>query len=373
MEEKARLYKILLDHNAFSKHPADLGKVPYKLCPITIDIGEESVPYNKPYPQSLDKRKRMKTAINKLLQLGIIEESDAEGGSPAILVTRPDKNDRLVVDYRSLNRLIKRKQYPMPRIDDYLEALRGMKYFALLDLAQGYYQIELPPKEIAKTVFVTCDGKYQFTRLPMELAESPAYFQQLINTMIKDLKYKHCLGYFDDLLAMKKDFNSFCESLKLLLKKIQEYGLKVRIDKCSFGDMEFNFLGFIASGKGIRPDSNKVKALSSLPYPKNVKQLQSQLGLFNYFSRFIPKFATIAAPLYALTRKEKKFSIMNEDKKAIDTMKKYLTRQCLLVHFNPEKRIKISVDASNRAIKGILMQKTNEKDVWNQSVILVQL
>jgi len=110
LEEKARLYKILLDHhNAFSKHPVDLGKVPYKLCPITIDIGEEPVLYNKPYPQSLDKRKRMKTAINKLLQLGIIEEPDAEGGSPAILVTRPDQNDRLVVDYRSLNRLIKRK------------------------------------------------------------------------------------------------------------------------------------------------------------------------------------------------------------------------------------------------------------------------
>jgi len=82
LEEKARLYKILVDHhNAFSKHPANLGKVPYKLCPITIDIGDEPVP-----------------AINKFLQLGIIEESDAEGGSPAILVTRPDKIDRLVIE-----------------------------------------------------------------------------------------------------------------------------------------------------------------------------------------------------------------------------------------------------------------------------------
>ena len=139
---------------------------------------------------------------------------------------------------------------------------------------------------------------------------------------------------------------------------------KVRIDKCSIGDMEINFLGFIAPGKRIRPDLNKVKAFSSLPYPKNVKQLQSQLGLFNYFSRFIPKFATIAAPLYALTRKERKFSIIDEDKKAIDTMKKCLTQQCLLVHFSSEKRIKISVDASNRAIGGILMQETDEEDVW---------
>ena len=128
--------------------------------------------------------------------------------------------------------------------------------------------------------------------------------------------------------------------------------------------MEINFLGFIALGKGIRPDSNKVKALSSLPYPKNVKQLQSQLGLFNYFSRFIPKFATIAAHLYTLTRKERKLSIIDEDKKVIDTMMKYFTRQCLLVNFNPEKRIKIGVDASNRVIGGILMQETDEEDVW---------
>ena len=80
----------------------------------------------------------------------------------------------------------------------------------------------------------------------MSLAESPAYFQQSINTMIKDLKYKHCLEYFNDLPAIRKDFNSFCESLKLLLKKISEYKLKVRIDKCSIGEMEINFLRFIA-------------------------------------------------------------------------------------------------------------------------------
>ena len=104
-----------------------------------------------------------------------------------------------------------------------------MKYFALLDLAQGYYQIELSPKKRAKTVVVTCDGKYQYTRLLMSLAESPAYFQQLINTMIKDLKHEHCLEYFDDLPAIEKDFNSFGESLKLLLNKIQEYGLKLEL------------------------------------------------------------------------------------------------------------------------------------------------
>ena len=147
----------------------------------------------------------------------------------------------------------------MPRVDEFLEALRGMKYFALIDLAQGYYQIELSPAERAKTVFVTSDGKYQFKRLPMGLAESPAYFQQLVNKMTKDLKYDHCLGYLDDLPAIGRSFDEFLRSMKLLLAKICEIGLKARIEKCTFGCKEMKFLGFVVSGKGIKPDWKRLK------------------------------------------------------------------------------------------------------------------
>ena len=141
------------------KSANDMGFVEAKLCPITIHIGSENVPYHQPYPLSLAKRERMNKVIKDLLEAKIIEESDAPGGAPALLVPRANGKDRLVIDYRSLNRLIKRKQYPIPRVD--LEAMNGHKYFALLDLAQGYYQIELAPEERVKTVFVTPDGKYQ--------------------------------------------------------------------------------------------------------------------------------------------------------------------------------------------------------------------
>ena len=104
------------------------------MCPIKIDVGNEPIPYIKPYPKSLERRKRMKKFIEKLLKQKIIEESNANGGSPAILVMKPGKKDRLVIDYRNVNRLIKRRQYPMPKVDDFLESLRGMKYFALIDL-----------------------------------------------------------------------------------------------------------------------------------------------------------------------------------------------------------------------------------------------
>jgi putative uncharacterized protein GLEAN_07546 len=163
------------------------------------------------------------------LESGITEESDASGGAPALLVPRSNGKDRLVVDYRALKRLIIRKQYPMPKVDDYLEAMRGQQYFALIDLAQGYYQIKLSEEEIVKTVFVTPDEKYQYKRLLMGLTESSLYFQKLINTVIKDLKYHHCLGYFDDLPCIGNIFDNFRESLHLLLQQLEKYNLKARV------------------------------------------------------------------------------------------------------------------------------------------------
>lgn len=117
----------------------------------------------------------------------------------------------------------------MPKVDDYLEAMRGQQYFALIDLAQGYYQIKLSEEEIVKTVFVTPDEKYQYKRLLMGLTESSLYFQKLINTVIKDLKYHHCLGYFDDLPCIGNIFDNFRESLHLLLQQLEKYNLKARV------------------------------------------------------------------------------------------------------------------------------------------------
>lgn len=133
--QKHNILNVLERHQkAFSKNSQDIGFVKAQFCPIIIDIENEQVPYHQPYPLSLAKRKRMNSVIDELSKSRIIEESDASGGAPALLVPRSNGKDRLVVDYRALNRLIIRKQYPMPKVDDYLEAMRGQQYFALIDL-----------------------------------------------------------------------------------------------------------------------------------------------------------------------------------------------------------------------------------------------
>lgn len=111
-----------------------------------------------------------------MIKFDIIEESEAPGGAPALLVQKQDKSWRLVVNYIELNKLIKKRCYPMPNVEDYINALRGFSYFSMLDLAHGYLQTELNKEERPKTAFVTEDGKYQFKRLPMGLMDAPFFF-----------------------------------------------------------------------------------------------------------------------------------------------------------------------------------------------------
>ena len=146
----------------------------------------------------------------------------------------------------------------MPNVDDYITALRGFSYFTLLDLAHGYFQIELSEAEREKTAFVMKDGKYQFKRLLMRLVDAQYYFQRLINKLIGGLKYSACLGYFDDIPIMGTTFEDLLVNKKLVFKKLQEYHLKCRPDKCKFGIREIKFLGHIVSGKGVKPDPEKV-------------------------------------------------------------------------------------------------------------------
>ena len=132
------------------------------------------------------------------------------------------------------------------------------------------------------------------------------------------------------------------------------------------GVCELKFLSFIVSGSRVKSDPNKIKLLQDLPYPGNLKQLQSLLESFNYFNHFIKDYALLVAPLYRLTRKQRKFEITDADKTIIDELKKKLLTQVEPVHYNPLKEIKLSVDASYYAIWGMLLQKEkiNETEEW---------
>uniref|UniRef100_A0A158P521 Reverse transcriptase domain-containing protein n=1 Tax=Tetranychus urticae TaxID=32264 RepID=A0A158P521_TETUR len=190
--------------SSFSQSKNDLGLVPASVCPVKIDLDNQEIPNQNPYNCAIHRRLEFKKIIDEMLANDIIEHSTAPGGSPSLLVPKPDGSFRMVIDYRKLNRITKVPRYPMPRIDDCLEVVRGGKYFNIFDLAQGYHQIELPPGEREKTVFVTPDGKYHYKRMPMGLASAPFIFQRLMNKVLEGLIYQKCIGYFDDIPVVGK-------------------------------------------------------------------------------------------------------------------------------------------------------------------------
>lgn len=356
-QQKEEAFALIWDfRDIFSQGDHDLGLVPHTKTGIEIEL-DGNVPFQGSYNVSPEKKIKFEETVKPLMAADILEESTDPGGVPALLVDKPNGSYRLVVDYRKLNAKCRKIEYPMPNIDTCLESLKGCQYYYIGDLAQGYHQLELAPKERKKTVFVTPDRKLRYTRLPMGYVNAPYHFQKLVNEILDGLQYKNCIGYFDDLIACGKTWGEFIANTRLLFERIRKYGLKFKTAKCMFGCPEVKFLGHIVNKDGIKPNPAKVDALKSMNYPDSKKALRSMLGLFTFFSRYIEKYSILAQPLFGLTSKSAAFKLTDEHKRAIDQLKDALVKDCLLNHFRAGLPTKLSCDASDKAIGGVLMQE----------------
>lgn len=346
----------------FSRHKYDLGKVHHSVCNIRINVPNSQVPRCNPFRYSVERAKILDKLVNELVVAGIVEPSKAPGAAPAMLVAKKCGSMRMVASFVELNKLIERRCYPMPNIEDFISQVQGYNYFCSLDLSQGFYQIEVPPEEREKLAFVTQSGKWQYAMLPMGLTDSPAIFQQLMDTVFGDLRGRIVLVYMDDILVMGKTVQQLAYNLDIVFDRLRRYNLKLKGEKCNFGLRELVFLGHLINGDTVKPDPSKIRMLLNQSLPKTMKQLQSFLGFVNHYSRYIPNYSTIAAPLYRLTTKARKFKLEKSDQQIISQLKSALARDCMLAIFNPNAPIRLLVDASNIAVAGILEQQ--EKGNW---------
>ena len=147
-------------------------------------------------------------------------------------------------------------KYPLPNIDSILDKLGKAQYFSSLDLAKGYHQIFVAPKDIEKTAFVTPTGLYEYVRMPFGLKNAPATFQRLINGILRDYINKICVVYLDDILIFSTTLQEHINSLELFFRKLSEHNLKIQADKCSFMKRETEFLGHVLTTEGLKPNPN---------------------------------------------------------------------------------------------------------------------
>jgi len=316
-----------------------------------------SLPIRKlPFRTSPKEKEIITKEVEALQQHGIIRPSSSPWATNVVLVRKRDGRHRLCVDFRALNKITKRDVYPLPRIDDILDTLSGMKYFTTLDQANAYWSLPINEADKEKTAFTSPTGLFEFNFLPFGLSNAPSTFQRLMDLLLSGLKWKSCMVYLDDVLVFAADFEQMIFRLREVLKRLSDGGMKLRLEKCKFCETEVTYLGHTLSAAGIKPDMNKLKAVKDIPTPVKSKDVKSFLGLVSYYRKFIPSCSQICQPLIKLLANDTKFVWLEEQQIAFDKLKRLLVSPPLLAHPNFSKKFYVHTDASYDGIGGILSQ-----------------
>ena len=247
--------------------------------------------------------------VQQMQDNGIVEPRiGSEWLSNIVLARKKDGALRYCIDYRGLNAVTTKANYPLPRIDTCHDSLGGNFYFSSLDMRSGYWQGPVKEEDIDKTCFVTRKGIFGFKVLPFGLCNAPSTFQRLVDMALAGLTWEVCLAYLDDLIIFSSTFEQHLERLQMVFDRLVDADLKLKPSKCSLFQRKVKFLGSIVSGEGIEPDPEKVQAVADWPRPLNLTEVRAFVALASYYRRHIHSFAEIARPLHELTKKDVHFN-----------------------------------------------------------------
>ena len=372
VEEHAQMMSLMTKHSSvFSRDEDDIG-----CCDVvkhrihTTDNIPVRLPHRRIPPQQWEEvREYLRTSLAQ----GLIRESSSPYASAVVLVRKTDGSLRLCVDYRALNAKTHKDAYPLPRIDEALDTLKGAKYFCSLDLTHGYHHIPVDEEDIEKTAFrVETGGLYEYTRMPFGLCNAPATFMRVMDKVFGDQNFQTLLIYLDDILVFGATVQETLERLDMVFSRLSQYNLKVKPEKCHLFHKRLRFLGHIISEDGVSPDHEKTRAVQEWDRPQNEAELRSFLGLTGYYRRFIAGYAKIAASLQALlsgtgkktqTRKVPMTSWNDECDDAFSKLNERLTSAPVLGHPDLQKPFILEVDASFRGLGAVLSQQQDDRRV----------
>lgn len=344
---------IVENKSIFSTDKTDLGRC--EAIKHRIYTGDATPVYRRAYRIPFARREEMEKQVDSLLEADIIQHSTSPWGAPALLVEKPDGSYRFVVDYRDLNKVTRIDPYPLPNVQETLAQLGNAKYFTVVDMASGYWQIEMEPRDREKTAFNTPSGHYEWNRMPMGLVNSAAIWQRTADVILAGLLGKLCHVYLDDIIIYSGTFEDHLRDLGEVFSRVRAAGLKLKPSKCQFLKSEVKYLGHIVSAAGVRPDPAKVECVKEFPAPKNKTEVRQFLGLLSYYRRHIPSFAEVAKPLTRLTSKSP-FAWDLGAEAAFGQLKTRLVEAPILRFPDFSKPFTLTTDASKCAIGAVLSQ-----------------
>ena len=300
--------------------------------------------------------------LEKMLKAGVIQESTSEWAAAPVLIRKRDGTVRWCIDYRALNELTVKDNFPLPLVDDCLDTLSGNMWFSKLDANSAYWQVKIKEEDRKKTAFTTKYGLFEHVRMGFGLCNGPATYARVINFVPRGLNWKTVLAFLDEILVLGKNFKDHLPNLGEALARFRRFGLRLKPKKCMLFQRQVEFLGRNVSQNSISMTDVGIKTVLDWPTPRCSKDVERFAGLVNYHRVFVKDFSRLAEPLYKVVGKKNMFKWDKEQQKAFDALKEALTHPQVLALPDGASDLILDTDASDYAVGSELLQIQNGEE-----------
>ena len=341
LKEHEQLFKTQLGNIDVAEHVIDMADA------LPVKVPPRPIPFHY--------RDRVHDQLQEMAKEGIIRPSHSPWCAPAVYVPKSNGEVRICGDYVQLNKSTKKDSYPVPRADGPQQKLAHKQVFSKIDLRSAYWQFPMSETSIEKTAFCPGPGYglWEFTRMPYGLTGATQTCQRGLDKVLQDCK--DCVdNYVDDCIVFSNNMESHITDLRRVLSRLRASGFTLQGSKCFFGRKTVTHLGFEYAGGGVTPTEEKSQAIADWPTPTSAKEVRSFLGLVNFYRRFIPKFADIAAPLTNLTGSKVTFTWQDKHQKALELLKQALISPPVLDYPRWTDQFVLTTDDSDIGLGAVL-------------------
>ena len=353
--ESEVMKNLLLEYeDVFARHDIDLGS--YTTTTHRIHMGDAAPIRMRMRRTPLGFQKEEETLLQSMLEQGIVQPSESEWAAAPVIVRKRCGGLRYCVDFRKLNSVTRKDAFPIALIEECLDHLEGNTYFSTLDMASGYWQINIEPEDRHKTAFITRYGLFKHVRMAQGLCNAPATYHRAMNRILKGMVWKNVFAYLDDVIVLGKTFQDHIDNLRETLDRFRTHKTKLKPRKCALFQQEVEFLGRKVGLDSVSITHSKIETVLIWPVPRNNTEVESFLGFVNYHRDFIPDFAEKASSLYELTGLGTTFNWSSNQQEAFEILNKYMITAPVLAYPNSHDTFILDTDASNVAVGAELLQ-----------------